>query len=242
MQALEPWDILLKRSPELAGMAQRFVPGNHVYSGKGDQATTKVRPVFNQSNSDGEDPSFNWLSLKGPRSPPLTKAFTHLRQYAYAAMTDIRKAFYNLKIDLKAVALRKVWIPLDQDNNIAFGSSPEKVTWKIFAFTSCAMGDVGAPGVLYLAMCKAADLFCPGSDAMSRWTRLVISTTGYYDDFQAVGTTAQERDEMAAKLATVIRDAKMECHPWIKFNPKTKEMPLVPVSYTHLTLPTKRIV
>ena len=71
------------------------------------------------------------------------------------------------------------------------------------------MGDIGAPGVLYLTMCKAAELFCPGSDLMSRWTRLVISTAGYYDDFQAVGTDAKGRDEMMAKVATVIRKAKM---------------------------------
>jgi len=174
MQALEPWDIVVKRFPELAGMAQRFVPGNHVYSGKGEEATTKVRPVFNHSQSQGEfDPSFNFLSLKSPQSPDLQKAFTHLRQYAFAAITDIRKAFYNLKIDLKAIALRKVWIPLDKDDNIAFGQTSNDVTWCVFAFTSCAMGDIGAPGILYLAMCKAAELFCPGSDPMSRWTRLV---------------------------------------------------------------------
>ena len=106
MDALEPWDRVLKRHPELSKMPQRFVPGNHAHSGKGEQATTKVRPVFNSSITQGHfDPSFNFLSLKGPKSPDLQKSFTHLRQYPYATMTDIRKAFYNLKIDLKTVAL-----------------------------------------------------------------------------------------------------------------------------------------
>ena len=46
---------------------------------------------------------------EGTATPDLCKALTHLRQYLFTAMTGIRKVFYNLKVDLKAVALRKIW-------------------------------------------------------------------------------------------------------------------------------------
>ena len=144
------------RYPGLAKLPQRFVPGSHAYSGK--EATTKLRPIWNSSSSTGEhDPSFNFLSLKGPRSNDLIKAFTHFRQYPFSAMCDIKKAFYNLKIDEKAIALRKVWLPIDKDGRIAFGKHIDEVHWEVHTFTSSAMGDIGAPALLFLTICKATD-------------------------------------------------------------------------------------
>ena len=67
-------------------------------------------------------------------------------------MTNIRNGFYNLKLDPKAIALRKIWIPLDQDNNIAFGQENTDVTWAVFAFTSYTASDIGAPGLLHLSL------------------------------------------------------------------------------------------
>ena len=145
-------------------------------------------------------------------------------------MTGIRKAFCNLKIDLKAVASRKTWIPLDQDNYIAFGREPTDVTWIIFAFTSCTANDVGAPELLHSTICKAAEQSCPGLEPVSKWARTVTTTTGFLGNLQAVGTDARERGEMMNKVPNIIRGAKMKPGPWIVFNPRTKEMPLVPLT------------
>ena len=142
-------------------------------------------------------------------------------------MCDIKKAFYNLKIDEKAIALRKVWLPIDKEGRIAFGKHIDEVHWEVHTFTSSAMGDIGAPALLFLTICKAAEMFCAGNDRMSQWTRLVLITSAYFDDIQAVGTTRKERDEMMEKIDLVLKKSGMLTHPWTVCNPTGKEMPAV---------------
>ena len=117
--------------------------------------------------------------------------------------------FYNLKIDERAIALRKVWLPIDKDGRIAFGKHIDEVHWEVHTFTSSAMGDIGAPALLFLTICKAAEMFCAGNDRMSQWTRLVLITSAYFDDIQAVGTTRKERDEMMEKIDLVLKRSGM---------------------------------
>ena len=62
---------------------------------------------------------------------------------------------------------------------------------------------------------------------MSQWTRLVLITSAYFDDIQAVGTTRKERDEMMEKIDIVLKKAGMVTHPWTICNPTGKEMPAV---------------
>ena len=167
ISALESWDRVMNQFPGLSDLPQRFVPGGHAYSGK--EASTKLRPIWNSSSTNGKyDPSFNFLSLKGPRSNDLIKSFTHFCQHPFSAICDIKMAFYNLKIDERAIALRKVWLPLDKDNKIAFGKNIDGVHWEVYTFTSSAMGDIGAPALLFLTICKAAEMFCPGHNRMSK--------------------------------------------------------------------------
>ena len=116
---------------------------------------------------------------------------------------------------------------IDKENKIAFGKKLEEVHWEVYTFTSSAMGNIGAPAFLFLTICKAAEMFCPGEDRMSKWTRLVLITSSYFNDISAVGNMRAERDEMMVKIDLVLSHAGMATHAWIVCNPTCKEMPAI---------------
>ena len=221
-QALEPWSTIIQKFPELTDMTQKFVPEWYSCCTMGDDRNNR----HGENTQTSPNPECPLVPHKVPRSPlphhyPITglhspeqcKAFTHLRQYPFAAMTNIRGGFYNLKLAPKAIALRKIWVPLDQSNNIAFGQENMEVTWTIFAFTSYTANDIGAPGLLHLTLCKAAEKFCPGSGTTSKWSREVTSATNFLGNLQAVGSDPLQRYAMMTKVANIIRSAKMKPGP-----------------------------
>ena len=109
----------------------RFVPVGYAFSGKA--ATTPLRPIFDNSAKFGEDDvSFNELTFKGVTGNRLSSVLTGIRAHIHSGMCDVSKAFWNLEIDKRSQSLRRIYLPIDKNNKIAFGKPASEVEYKVF--------------------------------------------------------------------------------------------------------------
>ena len=108
------------------------------------------------------------------------------------------------------------------------------ITWSEFAFRSTGMGDVASPVILLLAIGKAADLFSPGDDTISRMAREQLQQRSYYDDIMVAANSPEERDRLINRVDYDIKRAGMQLHEWYKNDPNLK-FPHPPSSTTPWT-------
>ena len=99
------------------------------------------------------------------------------------------------------------------------------ITWSEHAFRSTGMGDVCSPVTLLLAIGKAADIFSPGDDNLSRTAREQLQLRSYYDDIMCAAPTAEERDKLINRMDYIIKRAGMKLHEWFRIGPDLKFPP-----------------
>ena len=117
---------------------------------------------------------------------------------------------------------------------MAWGKAEKEVFWRVYAWRTCAFGDVGASCLLYNVIKKAAGMFTR-SDVVRR--QLVDNC--YVDDITSMGQTAEQRDEVEQGIDEVLQQAGLPHCPWTKIEHPPNEVPAGPPTKDELLMMKK---